>query len=212
MFCKHAVLVFTCFLMLPLSFSQTKNDRAFKIVPLGVKGGIDESDLSAYMVAAKGTSSYICLDAGTLHYGIEKAIHNKVFSIPAEQVIKKYIKGYLISHAHLDYVAGLIINSPGDTGKNIYALASCIQTLKTCYFTWESWANFSDGGEAPLIKKYHYEVLVPDSNTGIKNTGMIVKAFPLSHGGIQSTAFLINNKDACILYLGDTGPDEIEKS
>ena len=175
-------------------------------------GGIDESNLSAYMVAAKGTSSYICLDAGTLHYGIEKAISNKVFSIPAEQVLKKYIKGYLISHAHLDHIAGLIINSPDDTAKNIYALASCIETLKTSYFTWESWVNFTDEGEAPMLKKYHYQVLVPDSNTSIKNTGMKVKAFPLSHAGLQSTAFLINNKDAYILYLGDTGPDEIEKS
>ena len=41
---------------------------------------------------------------------------------------------------------------------------------------------------------------------------MELKAFPLSHSNLQSTAFLINNKDAYLLYLGDTGPDEIEKS
>ena len=86
--------------------------QSFKIVPLGVKGGIDESNLSAYMVAATGTNNYVCFDAGTLHYGIEKAISNKVFSIPAEQVLKHYIKGYLISHAHLDHVAGLISQAP----------------------------------------------------------------------------------------------------
>ncbi|MEP6950630.1 MAG: 3',5'-cyclic-nucleotide phosphodiesterase [Ginsengibacter sp.] len=199
-------------LFLDPGFSQVKNYESFRIVPLGVMGGIDESNLSAYMVAASGTNSYICLDAGTLHYGIEKAIGNKVFSIPAEQVIEEYIKGYLISHAHLDHVAGLIINSPNDTNKNIYALASCIQTLKTCYFTWESWANFGDEGEAPLLKKYHYRVLSPDTTISITTTGLTVNAFPLSHAGIQSTAFLINNKDTYILYLGDTGPDEIEKS
>jgi cAMP phosphodiesterase len=193
-------------------FSQTKSYGSFRVVPLGVLGGIDESNLSAYMVAAGGTANYICLDAGTLHYGIEKAISDTVFSIPAEQVIKKCIKGYLISHAHLDHIAGLIINSPDDTDKNIYALASCIQTIKTCYFTWRSWANFADEGEAPLLKKYHYQVLVPDSSISITNTGMIVRAFPLSHAGIQSAAFLINNNDAFILYLGDTGPDDIEKS
>jgi cAMP phosphodiesterase len=55
-------------------------------------------------------------------------------------------------------------------------------------------------------------VLIPDSEINIKNTGMTVKAFPLSHANLQSTAFLINNNDAYILYLGDTGPDEIEKS
>ncbi len=186
--------------------------QSFKIVPLGVKGGIDESNLSAYMVAASGTNNYICLDAGTLHYGIEKAISNKVFSIPAEQVLKQYIKGYFISHAHLDHVAGLDINSPDDTAKTIYGLASCLETIKTHYFTWESWANFADEGEAPLLKKYHYQVIAPDSVYAIKNTGMNVKAFPLSHSNLTSTAFLVNSKDAYILYLGDTGPDEIEKS
>ncbi len=208
MFSKYSLLIILTALILPYSaFSQS-----FKIVPLGVKGGIDESNLSAYMVAASGTNDYICLDAGTLHYGIEKAISNKVFSIPAEQVLKQYIKGYFISHAHLDHIAGLIINSPDDTAKTIYGLASCIATIKTHYFTWESWANFTDEGEAPLLKKYHYQVLMPDSITNIKNTEMMVTAFPLSHSNLTSTAFLVNSKDAYLLYLGDTGPDEVEKS
>ena len=149
--------------------------QSFRIVPLGVKGGIDESNLSAYMVAANGTNNYVCLDAGTLHYGIEKAVANKVFSIPAEQVLRQYIKGYFISHAHLDHVAGLIINSPDDTAKTIYGLANCLETIKTHYFTWQSWANFTDQGDAPQLKKYHYEVLTQDSITSIKNTAMTVR-------------------------------------
>ena len=186
--------------------------QSFHIVPLGVKGGIDESDLSAYMIAAKGTNNYICLDAGTLHSGIEKAIANKVFTLPSEQVLRQYIKGYFISHAHLDHIAGLIINSPDDTAKTIYALGSTIETIKKDYFTWESWANFTDDGEAPLLKKYHYQVITPDTTIAITNTGMTVQAFPLSHSNLTSTAFLVKNNDAYILYLGDTGPDEVEKS
>lgn len=69
------------------AFVQNVNS-SFKIVPPGVKGGIGESNLSAYMVAPNGNTNYICLDAGTLHYGIEKTITNKVFNIPAEQVLK----------------------------------------------------------------------------------------------------------------------------
>ena len=205
-----AILLLSIF-AIPVS-AQIKPAASFKIVPLGVKGGIDESNLSAYMVAAAGTNNYICLDAGTLHYGIEKAISNGVFNIPAEKVLRRYIKDYFISHAHLDHIAGLIINSPDDTAKNIYALASCIKTIQTDYFTWESWANFADEGEAPQIKKYHYEVLIPDSIIAIKNTAMTVRAFPLSHSNLTSTAFLVRSNDAYILYLGDTGPDEIEKS
>jgi len=54
--------------------AQQKQSPAFKVIPLGVRGGLDESNLSAYLVAAGGTNDYICLDAGTLHHGIEKAI------------------------------------------------------------------------------------------------------------------------------------------
>jgi cAMP phosphodiesterase len=206
--CKISLLL-SLLLLSVISRGQTKS---FKVVPLGVLGGIDESNLSAYMVAAAGTNNYICLDAGTLHYGIEKAVENKVFNIPAEQVLKKYIKGYFISHAHLDHIAGLIINSPDDTTKNIYAFADCIATIKSHYFTWESWANFANEGEAPALKKYTYQILAPGIETDIENTSMKVRSFPLSHSNLTSTAFLISNNDRYLLYLGDTGADEIEKS
>jgi cAMP phosphodiesterase len=201
---------FYLWICFPSFAQQTKS--VFSLVPLGVKGGIDESNLSAYMLAPKGSNNYVCLDAGTLHYGIEKAVANKIFNVPAEQVLKKHIKGYLISHSHFDHLAGLIINSPDDTAKNIYAFADCIETFKTHYFTWKSWANFADEGEAPQLKKYHYVTLVPEKETKIANTEMTVKAFPLSHSNLTSTAFLIRSEDNYLLYLGDTGPDEVEKS
>jgi 3',5'-cyclic-nucleotide phosphodiesterase len=206
-------LIFSCLYLLILPVvGLAQQTKSFKIIPLGVKGGIDESNLSAYMVAVAGTDQYICLDAGTIHYGIEKAISNKVFNKPAEQVLKKYIKGYFISHAHLDHVSGLIINSPDDSAKTIYGLQSTLETIKTHYFTWASWANFTDDGDAPLLKKYHYQALTPDSTIAIKNTDMSVTAYPLSHSNLMSTAFLVKSNDAYILYLGDVGPDEIEKS
>lgn len=192
--------------------AQVKNMPAFRLVPLGVLGGIDESNLSAYMLAANGSNSYICLDAGTLHYGIKKAVDNKAFNIPAEKVLRQYIKGYFISHAHLDHLAGLVINAPDDSTKNIYGLQSTLETLKTHYFTWESWANFADQGEAPALKKFHYQPLTPGNETPIENTDLKVTAFPLSHSNLTSTAFLVHSNDAYVLYLGDTGPDAIEKS
>jgi len=42
---------------------------------------------------------------------------------------------------------------------------------------------------------------------------MTVKTFPLSHvNPFESNAFLIKYQENYVLYLGDTGPDEIEKS
>lgn len=204
-------LLLFCFLVLPfLSFAQ--GGSSFRIVPLGVLGGIDESNLSAYMVAPKGSNNYICLDAGTVHYGIEQAEKNKAFTVPTAQVLRQYIKGYFISHAHLDHIAGLIINSPEDSTKNIYGLQSTLETVKTHYFTWESWANFADDGGAPLVKKYHYSILEPGKEVSIANTTMQVQVFPLSHSNLTSTAFLVRSNDSYVLYLGDTGADEIEKS
>jgi 3',5'-cyclic-nucleotide phosphodiesterase len=40
---------------------------------------------------------------------------------------------------------------------------------------------------------------------------MAVTAFPLSHGRVESTAFLVESGDDCLLYVGDTGPDAVEK-
>lgn len=184
---------------------------SFTVVPLGVKGGSDESNLSSYMVAAAGSSDYVCLDAGTLHHGIQKAIEAGAFRGSVNEVLKNNIRGYLISHPHLDHVAGLIINSPEDTAKNIYALPFCADVLKEKYFSWKSWANFADDGEKPLLNKYHYNILQPGVAAALQQTRLSVTAFTLSHASpYKSTAFLINNAGAYLLYLGDTGADSTE--
>jgi cAMP phosphodiesterase len=186
---------------------------AFDVVPLGVKGGIDEKNLSAYLVAPINTHDYICLDAGTINAGIEKAISNKVFNVSTSEVLRKYIKGYCISHAHLDHVSGLIINSPADSSKTVYATKKCMELMEKHYFNGETWANFGDEGSGFQLKKYHFQTLAIGEETKITNTTMTVKAFPLSHvNPFESTAFLIQNGKDAVLYLGDTGPDSVEKS
>ncbi len=199
------------FPLLALSLCCSAQTKTFKIVPLGVLGGADESNLSAYMIAPAGSNNYICLDAGTINYGIQKAVANKVFTIPGGEVLKQYIKGYFISHAHLDHLGGMIINSPGDSNKSIYGLTSTLSTIKTHYFTPQSWSNFGNEGLG-AINKYTYRTLTPLTETPIYNTGLTVQAFPLSHADLTSTAFLVKNNNNYILYFGDTGSDAIEKS
>jgi 3',5'-cyclic-nucleotide phosphodiesterase len=190
-----------------------KIGTAFTIIPLGVKGGDDESNLSSYMIAPKGSENYVCLDAGTINAGIQKAIEYKSLRGISEEIQRKQIKGYLISHAHLDHVAGLIINSPVDTLKNIYGIPSVLNILRDKYFTWDAWANFANEGEKPQLKKYTYFPLIEGNTYPLDGTEMKVRAFELSHGNpYKSTAFLISHNDSYVLYLGDTGADEIEKS
>ncbi|MGA0555766.1 MBL fold metallo-hydrolase [Larkinella sp. VNQ87] len=205
------VLVLIC--GLTKGWAQIPAGKAFRVVPLGVKGGVDESNLSAYLLAAQGTNSYVCLDAGTLHAGIKKAIQNQVFKVDYNKVLKDYIKGYLISHAHLDHLAGLVLNSTEDGKKPIYATESNLDIFRKHYFNWKAWPNFGSEGDQPALSKYQYTVLAPGTETPIDGTGLSVRAFPLSHGfSYQSTAFLLKSGGAYALYLGDTGPDLIEKS
>jgi 3',5'-cyclic-nucleotide phosphodiesterase len=46
----------------------------------------------------------------------------------------------------------------------------------------------------------------------LRDTKMSVTAFPLSHGGIESTAFVVESDGDIVVYFGDTGPDPVEKS
>lgn len=47
--------------------------QSIEIVPLGIYGGSDESNLSAYMVGEENTNQYIAMDGGTIYSGIKKS-------------------------------------------------------------------------------------------------------------------------------------------
>lgn len=193
--------------------SQRVAASSFTVVPLGVKGGLAESNLSAYLVAPAGSTDYVCLDAGTVYSGVEKAVANKVFAAPAGEVVRTNIKAYLISHAHLDHVAGLLLNAPDDTPKSIYGLLTCLTTIQNHYFNWQAWPNFGNGGTPPAMGKYQLRELRPQQETAIENTPLRVQTFPLSHGSTyQSAAFLVRHQNSYLLYLGDTGADAVEQS
>jgi cAMP phosphodiesterase len=196
-----------------IGLSQILNAQSFKIIPLGVLGGSDESNLSSYMIAPKGSENYVCLDAGTLKAGLEKAVKKHLFKAGATDVLKNNIKGYLISHGHLDHLSGLILNSPDDSPKPIYAMPYVIDVFKKHYFSWDTWANFANEGEKPALAKYHYVSLNPKQEIPLENTSMLVTSFELSHAKpYQSTAFLVRSNQDYVLYLGDTGADRLEQS
>lgn len=193
----------------------------FDLVVLGGLGGIQDGNLSASLIHPHGDGRAVTCDVGTLVNGLRIADEKGAFAavtVPAasEQsrvgyVLTTQIKGYLVSHSHLDHVAGLIIASPDDSKKPIYALPSVTTDLVETYFNWKAWPNFTDRGKAPQLKKYALEDLKPGVATPLRDTAMSVTAFPLSHGGMESTGFLVESDGDGILCLGDTGPDTVEK-
>jgi 3',5'-cyclic-nucleotide phosphodiesterase len=194
----------------------------FDVVALGARGGIEDGNLTAFMIAPAGDGRAVTCDAGSLVNGLRVADENGAFDaveVPADSpytrvgyVLTDRIKGYLISHAHLDHVAGLVIASPDDAKKPIYGLPSVLEDIQDTYFNWEAWPNFGSGGKEPQLKKYELTALVPGERRDLSGTAMQVTAYPLSHGGVESTAFLIESGEDALLCFGDTGPDEIEKS
>lgn len=194
---------------LSLSFSQK-----LEIIPLGIYGGGDEGNLSCYLIGVENSNSYLSLDAGTVRNGLYKAIENKTFeNVSAENILRNYIKGYFISHGHLDHLSGLIINSPEDSAKPIYSLPFVVDVFKNNYFTNTAWANFGNEGELPILNKYTYATVEPGNTFQIEDTTMNGEVFELSHASPQkSSAILVNNNDEYVLYLGDTGADRVENS
>ncbi len=193
---------------------QANSAQSFDLVPLGVYGGGDESNLSAYLLGEAGQQTYICLDAGTLRSGINVAITKGSFQQSNLEVLRNDIKGYFISHGHLDHLAGLIINSPSDSHKPIYGLPSTIHILKNYYFTNHTWSNFANKGDVPRLGTYTYQAHQPGEVFAINHTDLTGQLFQLSHGQHAiSSAILVKNKAGeAVLYLGDTGADRIEHS
>ncbi|HAT2009478.1 TPA: 3',5'-cyclic-nucleotide phosphodiesterase [Legionella pneumophila] len=187
---------------------------AFEILPLGVYGGLKDGNLSAYLIKGIKSKNYAALDGGTLVHGLEVAVDKQSLrNKNVDDLLQKHIPAYLISHAHLDHVMGLVIAQPELREKQtIMAREETMQALQQNIFNWSVWGNFGDSGEIPHLNFQHYQTIPLLEWVAIPDTDLHVKAFPLSHSGMASSAFLIRYKTEYVLYFGDTGADRIEKS
>jgi len=186
----------------------------FEILPLGVYGGLKDGNVSAYLLKTIESENYTALDGGTLVNGLEVAVgQQSVHNKNVEDLLQKHIPTYLISHAHLDHIIGLVMAQPElREHQTIMAREETMQALQKNIFNWSVWGNFGDAGEIPRLNYQHYQTIPLLQWVAIPNTDLYIKTFPLSHGGMASSAFLIRYKTEYILYFGDTGADSIEKS
>lgn len=206
----------------PARSTPTVDGARFTVVVLGAQGGIVSDDLSAYLVAARGSSEFVCLDGGSVYTGLQRAVARGAFAgldLPAGhpaagELLREHIRAYLISHPHLDHLYGLILASPDDiAGKAIAGLAPTLAAVRDHLFNHVVWANFGDAGENPRLGRYHLLELPPERPHPLPRTSLSVEAWPLSHAGGVSTAFLVQEPGGgALLYLGDTGPDAVERS
>jgi 3',5'-cyclic-nucleotide phosphodiesterase len=177
----------------------------FRVVALGAAGGLEDGDLSAYWVDVGGNSPFL-LDAGTLVHGMDVARAKGTLKGSLADV-----NAIFISHPHFDHVAGLVIGSAADdwtSGKRVAGLSSTIDALRDHVFNNVVWANFGDDGAPPVLSRFHY--LRMTAGRDVHFGDLDVTAYPLSHAGITSTAFVVDSGSSAIVYCGDTGPDSVE--
>lgn len=193
-------------------WSSTK----FKLIILGCDGGPFENNLSGYLFAPYNSSEFIAIDAGTLLSGIDAAykrgyfkdiaLDDTVYSAVGFFFLRK-IKAYLVTHAHLDHLVALIINSQADLSKPIMALDPTIDALSNHLFNGIIWPKYGNEGEG-AENLYSYVRLTEGVKQVIPSTPLTVEAYPLNHGrNTPSTAFLFAYEDSYFLHLGDTASD-----
>lgn len=209
-------------LVLSLSFYSTLAAAGFEVVALGVDGGVSDGNLTSYLIRDDSQSVYLALDAGSVLPGIVKALDKGNFSDITDviaapltrqgYIFRQRINSYFISHAHLDHVSGLIIGSPEDSKKNIYASADTIDVLRNYYFNWRVWPNFTDSGSGTRLGTYRMQLLRPAQSLSLGLTRLTGEMYPLSHDKSPSSMLLITSNNEAFAYFGDTGPDEVEKS
>lgn len=194
--------------------------ETFQLIVMGCTGGPREGNLSGYLFSPLHKQEWIALDGGSLMMGIEKGLEKKSFEgvpftdptlIPAAEFIRNHLKAFLISHSHLDHIAGLVLNSQIDIAKSILGIDSTLDNMRDYVFNGLIWPNYGDEGNEPRLNKYRYVRLPLHKMVSIPETEMKVEAFLLSHPhGYPSSAFLIERGGDYVLYFGDTSSDTLE--
>ncbi|OAA56486.1 Cyclic-AMP phosphodiesterase, class-II [Cordyceps fumosorosea ARSEF 2679] len=195
---------------------------SLQVIVLGSGGGPQESNVTAFLVRSleqdwrKG--SIVAVDAG-VHLSaitrlIEEAMPSPAPSPPftlttgpftglrlphataaanAAHVARALVDTYLVTHPHLDHIAGLVINTaglPGTRPKKLAALPSTIQALKAHVFNNVIWPNLSDESNGAGLLTYLRLVEGGSPALGDGDTkgylevcdGLQVKTWSVSHG------------------------------
>jgi 3',5'-cyclic-nucleotide phosphodiesterase len=126
--------------------------------------------------------------------------------LPEEEQAK--IERVLISHTHLDHVAGLAYLSearatcPVGAPLAICSIAPVLQHLQRSFFNNVLWPDFA-AIPTPASPAIRYEPLIADREQELGE--LRVTAVPVNHT-VEATGFVIRDGRAGLVYSGDTGP------
>ncbi|CAK5279384.1 unnamed protein product [Mycena citricolor] len=205
------------------------------LLVVGEGGGPDETNLSAYLLKP-ATSSWedgaLAIEAGSGQGTLQKLLQrdSALLDDPERPVsralsaaeVYSSIRGYLITHAHLDHIASLVLSAGSLTGprKRIYASKHTLEDLEACVFSDRLWPNLASWKEED---DDHMLLYSPLDLTSLKYTTLMptisVRGLPVSHGHngsgtCDSAAYFIRHDPSGqeFLFFGDVEPDTISES
>lgn len=178
---------------------------AFDVHALGVFGGDDDSNLSAYAVGTPQRPAQLLVDAGAFTRGLEKWK-----GADALKPFLQSLSAVLFTHAHLDHVSGFFLVSPVlfSAGRTqplpLIGLPQTTSALREHVFQSPLWVDFTKvpTKDSPVVT---FKDLPPGKPMSVGDFS--VETVPLEHPA-PSAAFLIGKRDAFYLHLGDTGPTD----
>ncbi|KAF8479253.1 cyclic-AMP phosphodiesterase [Russula ochroleuca] len=196
---------------------------SFDMVVVGSGGGPYETNLSSYLIKPCDTSwkdGIIALEAGsgigTLHQLLDRDA-TLLDKLTAHQVYS-FIRCFIISHAHLDHVNGLVLSAGSLLGprKRVCAPLPTLKSLETI-FADRIWPNLASWDADDAAYKLLYDPLKFDEGYRSIFPDVSVKAMPVLHGkndtlgDYESSAFFIRHDPSCqeFLFFGDVSPDSL---
>jgi cAMP phosphodiesterase len=137
----------------------------------------------------------VLLDAGTV---------SGALTVPEQLVIEHAI----ISHAHLDHVAGLaflaetVANCEGRHPVTLAGVEPVVEALRQTVFNNVLWPDFAEvpSAEAPAIR---YRTLVEEAEQRVGELWVMPVAV---HHTVPASGFIVHDGSSGVIYSGDTGP------
>lgn len=193
----------------------------FELRALGVLGGDHDTNLSCYLLGRVGEATApLMIDGGSVVPGIVRMLEREGRLAPdaswsvrmkAALEVLRPVRALLLTHAHLDHLAGFIIKttldlslaSDGRPPLDIVGLPGTLEAVRTAALRPPLWADFT--GIPPGKPTLRLAPLAPGAQ---REVGPFrIQLAPLKHP-VDSAGFLVTAGEEAYLHLGDTSASE----
>jgi len=212
--------------------ASTTEMPSFELIVLGSGGGPLETNLSAYLFHDYGSNwseGIIGLEAGSGLGALTNLLTTKPdlfgelgrgFARPSKNAahIMDHVHTYLITHAHLDHIASLVLSAGSHLGDRQKIISSkvVLEFIETA-FQDRVWPNLVSYNPNDPPYNYLLSAIDLDNDYHTISPTVSIRCMPLSHGkntkdeDYPSLAYFVRHKHSGrqFLFFGDVEPDSV---